>query len=61
MEHGDKIWEIPDLSPADAEKNYISWPIPPLTAKQKLNGMKDMLTFAESLPGMPGMIKYYTK
>ena len=61
MEHGDKIWEIPDLSPADAEKNYISWPIPPLTAKQKLNGMKDMLTFAESLTGMPGMIKYYTK
>ena len=61
QEHGDKIWELPALSPEDAQKNYISWPVPPLTTQQKISGITDMLNLAESLTGMFGMIKYYTK
>lgn len=61
QEHGDKIWELPPLSTEDAKKDYISWPIPPLTTQQKIGGLTDMLNLAESLTGMFGMIKYYTK
>ncbi|MBQ8082719.1 MAG: hypothetical protein IJ241_00910, partial [Clostridia bacterium] len=60
QEHGDKIWELPPLSAEDAQKNYISWPIPPLTTQQKIGGLTDMLNLAESLTGMFGAIKYYT-
>ena len=59
--HEDKIFELPPLSEADAQKDYISWPIPTLTWSQRLSGIADMLNFAGSLTGMPGAIKYYIK
>ncbi len=33
--HLDKIFDLPTLSAADAEKDYIPWPIPPLTREEK--------------------------
>lgn len=59
--HEDKIFELPPLSEEDSQKDYISWPIPPLSFSQKLSGIADMLNFAGSLTGMPGAIKYYKK
>ncbi|MCQ2487026.1 MAG: DUF362 domain-containing protein [Clostridia bacterium] len=59
--HEDKIFELPALSAEDAQKNYIEWPIPALTTKQKISSIVDMLDFAGSLTGMPGALKYYKK
>lgn len=59
--HEDRIFELPPLSEEDAQKDYISWPIPPLSPSEKLSSIADMLNFAGSLTGMPGAIKYYKK
>lgn len=59
--HEDKIFEIPALSPEDAQKDYISWPIPPLTTQQKLDGFKDMLNLADSVVGIFNTMRYYKK
>ena len=59
--HEDKIFELPPLSEEDSQKDYISWPVPPLSFSQKLSGIAYMLNFAGSLTGMPGAIKYYKK
>ena len=59
--HEDKIFELPPLTPADAQKDYIEWPIPPLTVKQKVDGFKDMLNLADSVTGMFATVKYYKK
>ena len=58
-EYEDKIYEIPQLSEEDMKKDYIEWPVPPLTPKQKVDGLKDMLNFADSLTGMLKTVKYY--
>ncbi len=58
--HEDKIFELPPLSAEDAKKDYIAWPIPPLTTKQKITGITDMLNFADSVTGIFGAVKYYT-
>ncbi len=59
--HEDRLFDIPALSAEDAQKDYIEWPIPALTTKEKISGIADMLNFAGSLTGMPGALKYYKK
>ena len=59
--HEDKIFEIPALSAEDAQKDYISWPIPPLTTQQKIDGIKDMVNLADAVFGMFRTVKYYKK
>ncbi len=59
--HEDKIFELPELSAEDAQKNYIEWPVPTLTIAERLNGFKDMLNLADSLTKAPGMLNYYKK
>ncbi len=33
--HEDRIFSLPQLSPADAQRNFIEWPLPPMTRKEK--------------------------
>lgn len=37
----DKVYEIPNLSEKDLEKDFIEWPLPKLTFKERLSGIAD--------------------
>ncbi|MCQ2553888.1 MAG: DUF362 domain-containing protein [Clostridia bacterium] len=49
-EHIDKIYGIPDLSEADAAKDYIYWPLPKMNGKTKSKLIKDNLKIANLKP-----------
>lgn len=59
--HEDKIYDIPQLSQEDMQRDYIPWPIPQLDTQQKISALKDQLNLFDSISGMLNTVKYYEK
>jgi len=50
--HDDRIFEIPELSESDKQKDYILWPFPEMTKENKKAYIKDMFNLADSIKGI---------
>lgn len=46
--HEDKIFDLPQLSAEDKEKDYIEWPLPPMSREEKRRQLRDQLKIITS-------------
>ena len=46
--HEDRVFGLPILSPEDAQKDFIRWPLPPMTAKEKAAQQKSQWEIVKS-------------
>ncbi len=46
--HEDRIFGLPELSPEDSEKDYVEWPLPPMTDGEKRQQLKNQWSIITS-------------
>ncbi len=46
--HEDRVFGLPILTPEDEQKDYIRWPLPPMTAKEKAAQLKSQWDIVKS-------------
>jgi len=57
--HEDRIFQGPEGM--DEEKDYVAWPLPKLSFREKISRCRDMGNLFGSLTGMFGMVKHYRR
>jgi len=57
--HEDKTFEVPDMAPS--VENYVAWPLPKLTFRDKMSRCRDMGNLFGSLTGILGMVRHYRR
>jgi hypothetical protein len=48
-EHRDEIFDLPELSASDKDRDFIEWPLPPMSGEEKSAQLKSQMSILRSI------------